>query len=207
MTLAEERIEMDWLSSAWNRVQAPVRKLLPAADAVLSVKEFMSDAVAARIRGEAKTRAYEMLAKTHRRVLVTTIVQNAALMASAIPVYYLHSPWPFYATYAGVAGHSIYSAAKAWPLLRRIVRTRSFTAAISQEVQSAIEAELTERDFIERKAVEWLGPDLKSVADDIARYLRPDIVAAAANMALTLVLAFVAFRLCAIPMLEHRALG
>ena len=106
-----------------------------------------------------------------------------------------------------MAGHSIYSASKAWPLLRRIVRTRSVTGAISQEVQSVIEAELTERDFIERKAVEWLGPDLKTIADDIARYLRPDIVAAAANMALTLVLAFVAFRLYAIPMLEHRALG
>lgn len=198
---------MDWLDKTWTRIQEPVRKLLPAADAVLSVKEFMSDAVADRIRSEAKTRAYEMLAKAHRSVLVTTIVQNAALMASAIPVYYLHSPWPFYATYAGVIAYSAYSAATAWPLLVRIGRTRSVTAAISQEVQAAIEADLTERDFIERKAVAWVGPDLKTVADDIARYLRPDIVAACANMALTLILAFVAFRLYSIPMLEQRALG
>ena len=89
---------MDWLFNAWNRVQEPVRRLLPAADAVLSVKDFVTEAVADRLRSEAKSRAYEMLAKTHRRVLVTTILQNAALMASAIPVYYLHSPWPFYAT-------------------------------------------------------------------------------------------------------------
>jgi len=72
-------------------------------------------------------------------------------------------------------------------------------------VLDAIKIELTRRDFIERKAAEWVGPDLKKVSDQVARQLKPDIVAAFVNMALTLLPAFVAFRLLAIPMLEHRA--
>ena len=166
----------------------------------------MSEAVANRIKDEARSKAYELLAQSHRSVIYTIVAQNAGLMLSLVPVYYLHSPIPFYLVYAAVACYSVYTVAKAWPLILRFLRTRSITGAISLEVLDAIKIELTQRDFIERKAVEWVGPDLKKVSDEVARQIRPDIAAAFVNMALTLLLAFIAFRLFAIPMLEHRAL-
>lgn len=63
------------------------------------------------------------------------------------------------------------------------------------------------REFYERKAVEWLGPDLEKLSEEVASKLRPDVVAAGVNIAFTLCMAFIAFRVFAIPLLEARALG
>ncbi|MBV8500421.1 MAG: hypothetical protein JO006_01740 [Paucibacter sp.] len=194
---------MDRISAVAGTV---MRTALPAVEVVGAAKDFMSDAVANRIRDEARNKAFELLARSHRSVVYTIVAQNAGLLLSLVPVYYLHSPLPFYVVYALVAGYSAYTVAKAWPLVLRFLRTMSVAESISLEVLEAIKIELTQRDFIERKAVEWVGPDLKTVSDQVARQLKPDIVAAFFNMGLTLVLAFIAFRLFAIPMLEHRAL-
>lgn len=198
---------MDWFGRAVGAGKAALTQFFPSLGAVDAARDFISESVAQRIRDEACTKAYALLAQTHRSVLTTIVWQNAALLASLMPVYFLHSAWPFYIAYAGVAGYSAYSVWNMWPLVKRLAKTRSITQTLSQEVLSAIEAELTQRQFIERKAVEWLGPDLKNIADDIARKLKPDVMTAVANMGITLLLAFVAFRLFAIPLLEHRALS
>jgi hypothetical protein len=194
---------MHKISAAAGKV---MQAALPAVQVVTTAKELMSEAVANRIKDEARSKAYELLAQSHRSVIYTIVAQNAGLMLSLVPVYYLHSAIPFYVVYALVAAYSAYTVVQAWPLVMLVLRTRSITESISLEVLDAIKIELTQRDFIERKAVEWVGPDLKKVSDDVARQLKPDVVAAFVNMALTLLLAFVAFRLFAIPMLEHRAL-
>jgi len=195
-----------WYSSALKAVQAAAASMSPTFGVVSAAKDFVSEAVAAKIKAEASARAYELLARTHRSVVTTIVVQNAALFASLIPVYLLHSGWPFYVTYAGVAGYSVYTVVNSWPVIRRLVATGSLRETINTEVLLAIEAELTQRQFYERAIVEYLGPDLKAVAEDVGTRLLPDIRAAVVNMTLTLVLAFIAFRLFAIPMLEHRAL-
>ena len=199
---------MSWLNKFidTDAIAQRIISLLPTKGPVDVAREFMSEAVAERIRGEACTKAYELLAKAHREVIRTIIWQNALLLVSLLPVYMLHSPWPFYVAYAAVAGYSIYAVGRYWPQLVRLVKARSITGALAAEVQAAMETELTQRQFYERKAVEWLGPDLKRIADDVAKKLKPDVVAAASNMAITLFLAFIAFRLFVIPLLEHRAM-
>lgn len=197
---------MEWLQNVLGVARATLTKVFPILGVVDAAQEFISESVAQRIRDEACTKAYEILAKTHRTVLTTIVWQNAVLLGSLLPVYWLRSPYPFYVAYVGVAGYSIYSVVSMWPLIRRLATTRSITATLSLEVLEAIKAELTQRQFIERKAVEWLGPDLKKIADDVAKKLKPDVLTAVANMGITLLLAFVAFRLFAIPLLEHRAL-
>lgn len=166
-----------------------------------------SEKVAQGIKDEACAQAYKFMAQTHRSVVMTIVWQNAALLLSLVPVYLLHSAIPFYLAYALVAGYSAYSAARTWPFLKRVISLHSLTASISAEVLHEIEVELGRRQFYERKVVEMLTPDLKKIADEVAREIKPDLLAAAFNMALTLLMAFVAFRLFAIPMLEHRALG
>jgi hypothetical protein len=132
--------------------------------------------------------------------------QNGLLLLSLIPVYFLHKAWPFYLAYCGVVAYSGYSVFQLRGVLARLLETRSITKTISQEVKEAIEAELTQREFYERKAVEWLGPDLEKLSDDVAHKLKPDVVAAGLNMTFTLLMAFIAFRVFAIPLLEARAL-
>lgn len=194
---------MGWFDRISSMAGGALKSAFPAVEVVSAAKDFMTEAVANRIREEARNRAYEMLAQSHRSVVTTIVAQNAALMMSLVPVYYLQSAIPVYAM---VAAYSLYQVTKAWPIAVRFMRTMSITESISLEVLEAINTELVQRDFIERKAVEWLGPDLKHVSDGVARQLKPDIVAALVNMALTLLLAFIAFRLFAIPMLEHKAL-
>jgi hypothetical protein len=158
------------------------------------------------VREEACTKAYELLAQTHRDVLTTVVWQNALLMASLVPVYLLQSSIPFYVAYAVVALYSAYSVAKARHLIVRLMSTRSVHRTLADEVLAAMERELTQRQFYQRKVVQWLGPDLRTIADEVARKLKPDVVAVVLNMTATLLLAFVAFRLFAIPLLEHRVL-
>ncbi len=201
---------MAWYEKLIDAAKDGLTAYFPALGAVEAARDFISEAVAQKIRDEACQKAYALLAQTHHRVVRTILWQNATLLLSLLPVYLLQSALPFYVAYAGVAGYTLYSLAKAWPLVARLtarlVRTRSITQTLSHEVLDAINEELTLRQFIERKAVDWLGPDLKKLSDDIARKLKPDVLAAVGNMALTLLLAFVAFRLFAIPLLEHRAL-
>lgn len=196
---------MTWFNKLVDAASAQLSALLPS-NPVNAAVEYMSEAVAQKIRDEACAKAYALLAQAHRSVITTIVWQNALLLLSLVPVYILHSPVPFYLAYAVVAGHSLYTLAKSWPLLKQLGKTRSVTQTLSAEVLSAINAELTQREFYERKAVEWLAPDLKKIADDVARKLKPDVIAAVSNMAITLFLAFVAFRLFVIPMLEQRAL-
>lgn len=197
---------MEWLNSLTTTARKGLVSVFPALGVVDAAREFISDAVADRIREAACTKAYELLAKTHRSVLTTVVWQNALLLASLIPVHFLRSAIPFYLAYAVVIGYSGYIAVKNRRLVARLMVCRSIEGTLSAEVLAAMEQELTQRQFYERKAVEWLGPDLRSIAGEIAKKLKPDIIAAVLNMAVTLVLAFVAFRLFAIPLLEHRAL-
>lgn len=197
---------MDWLKDLANTARTKLGELFPALSPVDAARDFISEAVAHRIREEACSKAYALLAQAHSGVIRTIVWQNATLLASLGPVYFLHSPYPFYLAYTGVAGYSLYTVAKSWPLVLRLFKTRSITRTLSREVLESIDMELTQRQFYERKVVEWLGPDLKHIADDVARRLKPDVVAAVGNMAATLVLSFIAFRMFAIPLLEHRAL-
>lgn len=197
---------MSWLDSALETVKSKIKKYLPETNPIDAAKDFMSEAVAQRIREEACTRGYTLLAEAHRNVVVTIVWQNSLLLLSLLPVYFLHSAIPFYVAYAVVAGYSLYTIVKAWPWVRQLFKTRSITQTLSAEVLVAINTELTQRQYYERKAVEWLCADLKKIADDVARKLKPDVIAAATNMAITLLLAFVAFRLFVIPLLEQRAL-
>ena len=84
-------------------------------------------------------------------------------------------------------------------------KTRSMIETIKCAVHAAILEDLCKRRPLERAAVQYLGPDLELVSYEIAYEILPDIRAALINMGLTLVMAFIAFRLTAIPMLEHRA--
>lgn len=196
---------MTWFNNLVDTAREHLGALIPG-NPVNAAVEFMSEAVAQKIRDEACAKAYTLLAQAHRKVITTIIWQNALLLASLVPVYLVHSPIPFYLAYAVVAGHSLYTLAQSRHLVVRLAKTRSVTQTLSAEVLDAINKELTQREFYERKAVEWLGADLKKIADDVARKLKPDVIAAVSNMAITLFLAFVAFRLFVIPMLEQRAL-
>jgi hypothetical protein len=197
---------MSWLDTLTVSVRKGLIGVFPALGAVDAAREFISDAVATRVREEACAKAYELLAQTHRDVLVTVLWQNALLLASLVPVYYWHSAVPFYVAYAIVLGYSTFTVVKARHLIKRLLSTRSIHRTLAEEVLAAMEKEITQRQLYQRKVVEWLGPDLRTIADGIARKLKPDVVAAVLNMTATLLLAFVAFRLFAIPLLELRAL-
>jgi hypothetical protein len=86
------------------------------------------------------------------------------------------------------------------------LRVRSLFLIVKQTISKEIENELGRLPVYGKKAIEYLGPDLDKLSHDIADELIPDIRAALIHMILTLVMAFIAFRLTAIPMLEHRAL-
>ncbi|PRC94823.1 hypothetical protein [Solimicrobium silvestre] len=169
-------------------------------------KKAISDSIAAKIKLEATMRAYQILAGAHRSLINTILWQNALLLFSILPVYFLHSAIPFYIAYACVATYTTITFAQSWPQLMNCLKTRSLLIPIKSAVLQAIKAELCQLQFVERKVVEYLGPDLEELSSDIARQLLPDIRSALINMGLTLIMAFVAFRLTAIPMLEHRAL-
>lgn len=170
-------------------------------------KSLIADAVAERIRTEANAKARALIAQAHRKNIRTIAWQNGALMLSILPVYFLHAAWPFYVAYACVVASTLHSLYEVRGLLARLLRTRSVTKTLAAEVQEAICLELERREVYERKAVEWFGPDLATLSDKVARELKPEVMVAVANMAFTLLLAFVAFRVFAIPMLEHQALG
>lgn len=181
--------------------------IYPAFGAVDAAREFISEAVAQRIRDEACIKAHALMAETHRKVIFNIIWQNGLLMLALVPVYLLRTPWPFYIAYACVFGYTLYSVVDSRKLIMRLCRTRSVTRTLALELREALETELTQRQFYERKAVEWLGPDLEKLSEDVARQLKPDVLVAVFNMAFTLLMAFVAFRVFAIPLLEHHALA
>jgi len=197
---------MTWLDQLADTAREHLNGMLPTTNPLESAKGFMSEAVAQRIRDEACAKAYGLLAQAHRSVAITIIWQNALLLLSLLPVYVLHSELPFYLAYAIVAGYSIYTVVKFWPLVRQLLKTRSITETLSAEVLVAINSELVHRQFYERAAIEWLGADLKKVAHDVARKLKPDVLTAAGNMGFTLLLTFVTFRLFIIPLLEQQAM-
>jgi hypothetical protein len=180
--------------------------IFPALGAVDAAREFISEAVAQKIREEACIKAQALIAQAHRKVIFSIVWQNGLLMLSLVPVYLLRQPWPFYLGYACVFGYTLYSAYEYRAIIWRLCKTRSVTQTLALEVRGAIETELTSRQFYERKAVEWLGPDMKRLAEDVARKLKPDVMMAAFNMAFTLFTAFLAFRVFVIPLLEHQAL-
>lgn len=201
---------MSYINKALALAKVGLTAAYPVLGAVDAAKDILSDAVAARVREQAHARAYEkaqaMIARAHRDVAFGIFWQNGLLLLSLVPVYLLRNPLPFYAMYALVAGISLWSAVAYWPMVVRLARTRSLTQTVAVEVHTAIEQELLNRDMVERKVVEWLGPDLKELSVEVARKLRPEFISAARNLALTLVLAFIAFRIFAIPWLEQKAL-
>lgn len=197
---------MSWFYSVITSTKKTLKKLVPFLSPYDSARGYISEQLAKRIHAEASARAYQLLAQSHRSVLVTVVWQNLLLLASLGPVYFLHSPWPFYGAYAIVAGSSIYNLFTAWPSLRLLAQTKSVTQTLSHNVLDAIRLELTQLQLYERKVVEWLGPDLKTIADEVAKKLRGDVIAMCLNLMGTLVLSFIAFRLFAIPLLEQRAL-
>lgn len=198
---------MTWIEAAYDKVTKQLQAAFPVLGAVGAAKDVISEAVASRIRDEAVAQTQALLTRSHRSVLATIAWQNGVLMLSLLPVYFLHSPLPFYAAYAGVAAHSFFTTIESWPLIRKFMQTRSVTETLAQEVFEAIEKELVQKPFYERKVVEWLGPDLRQLSQEVARKLRTDVIAAMVNMGFTVLMAFVAFRVFAIPLLEQRALG
>lgn len=201
---------IDWFDKATTLLKVATGTLIPSilVDKSLDAsKNFISKQIADKIIGEASTRAYQLLAETHRSVIHTIIWQNSLLVLSLLPVYFLHSAVPFYVAYACVTTYTFVTLYQSLPLLKQFVETRSLHTMIKWAVRKAIDEELRQRQFYEQKIVEYLGPDLDVIADDVAFKLHPDIRAALINMGLTLFMAFIAFRLVAIPWLEHRALG
>ena len=195
-----------WSSRLIDSARSTLSSIFPAFGAVDAAREFISDAVAQRIRDLACEKAHSMMADAHRSVIFNIIWQNALLMFSMVPVYFLHSPVPFYVAYVCVLSYTLYSTFQYRKVIFALCRTRSILKTLSLEIRAAIETELTQRQLYERKAVEWLGPDLQRLSDDVARKLKPDVVVAIFNMAFTLFTAFLAFRVFVIPLLEHRAL-
>jgi hypothetical protein len=195
-----------WASRLMSSARGALGSIFPAFGAIDAARDFISEAVAQRIREEACAKASAMMAEAHRTVIFNIIWQNGLLMLALVPVYFLRAPWPFYLAYACVAGYTAYSAFQYRRILFRLCRTRSITATLALEIREAVETELTQQRLYAQKAVEWLGPDLKTLSEDIARKLRPDVLAAGFNLGFTLLMAFVAFRVFVIPLLEHRAL-
>ena len=113
---------------------------------------------------------------------------------------------PFYIAYGCVAMYSVSVVLASWPKLKSWLRVRSLFLIIKQTISEEIDSELGRLPGYGKRAVEYLGPDLDKLSHDIADELFPDIRAALIHMVLTLAMAFIAFRLTAIPMLEHRAL-
>jgi hypothetical protein len=198
--------DTSWAGRLFDAAKSQMTSLFPALGAVDAAKDFISEAVAQRIRDEACAKAQALLTKAHHDVLRNIAWQNGLLLLSIMPVYVLHSAAPFYVAYACVAGYTAFSVFQSRRLVLRLLRTRSVTQTLALEVREAIEQELTQRQFYERKAVEWLGPDLTKLSADVARKLRGDVLAAVTNMGFTLFMAFVAFRVFAIPLLEQKAL-
>jgi hypothetical protein len=195
-----------WTDRLLDTARSTLSKAFPAFGAVDAARDLISEAVAQRIRDEARSKAQTLIAEAHRTVLFNILWQNGLLMFSMVPVYFLRKPWPFYLAYAGVACYTLHSLFHYRAILLRLVRTFSVTRTLALEVREAIELELTQRRLYEKKIFEWLGPDLKNLSEDVARTLRPDVMAAVANMAFTLLMAFVAFRVFVIPLLERHAL-
>lgn len=198
---------MDFFSKLGSLAKTGLYAAFPSLAIVDAAKELISEAVAQKIRDAACAKAQTLITEAHHSVMKTIVWQNGLLLLSLLPVYLLRSSWPFYVAYVCVAGYTAYSVFQSRALLVRLAATRSVTKTIAVEVRDAIEVELTQREFYERKAVQWLGPDLQKLSDEVAHKLKPDIIAAAANIAFTLFMAFIAFRVFAIPLLEARALG
>ena len=198
---------MEWLDKVATAARNGLTQIFPAFGAVTAARAAIEEVVAKQIRDAACAKGFEILRQSHRSVLFTVIWQNSLLAVSLVPVWICRSPIPFYGAYAAVAAYTIYSLLKMRHVVVRLARTQSVTETVSGEVLAAIKAELADLHYIQQKGIELLGPDLKKIADDVARKLRPDVLAVVGNMALTLLLAFVAFRLFAIPLLEHRALA
>ena len=199
-------------SSSWGermlkKAITSVASIMPSVDSNNAAMSLISDAVSAKIQAEAATKAQLVLSSAHRTVIRNVLWQNGLLILSIGPVFYFRTAIPFYIAYACVAGYTLYSLYQERKLIGRLCRTRSITKTLALEVRDAIDLELTQRQFYERKVVEWLGPCLNKLSEDVARKLRPDVVAGVVNMAFTLFLAFIAFRVFIIPFLEKHALS
>lgn len=206
---------MDMPATIWttvrNRATKFVASLVPGGELAVDLATeilpgFVSQSVAARIKEAAMFGAYEIMAKTHRTVLKTLIWQNGLLLISLPLVFLLHSAIPFYGAYGCVIGYTIWSMTHVWPQIVGLLVTRSLTKTISRTIRDAIQADLLRRDVFQRAVVEWFGPDLDKIAEEIAEDLLPDIRMYALNLAFTLGMAFITFRWFLIPMLEQRAL-
>jgi len=170
-----------------------------------SPQKKITEVIANMIRDEARMQAYKLLAKSHRSAINTILWQNGLLLTSILPVHFFHSAIPFYIAYACVACYSVISVVQSWPQLKMWALTGSLITTIKCTVHEAILADLCQRHPLEQAVVQYLGPDLENVSNEIASEILPDIRAALINMGLTLIMAFIAFRLTAIPLLEHRA--
>jgi hypothetical protein len=195
-----------WVSSLLDFAQSALSTYIPGIGVIGEAKDFISESVAQRIRDQACEAANTLMADTHRQVIFSIVWQNSVLLLSLLPVYLLQSALPFYIAYVCVAGYTIYSLVHYRDILFRLIRTRSITETLATEIHRAIEVELTKRQFVERKAVEWLGPDLKRLSSEVAVKIKPDVLIGFFNIGFTLFMAFIAFRIFAIPLLEQRAL-
>lgn len=201
---------MGWITKILPTIKSAVSFLMPTTVPGMVVeasKNMISDAVASKIKDEATARAYELLAESHRTVIYTILWQNALLTASIFPVYYLHSAIPFYLGYGCVVAYTGWSVIKSWPVVKLLLRTWSIEGAVTQAVRAAIDEDLQARRYYQKVIVEFLSPDLDTISNSVAKKLTPDIRAVFLNMGITLLMSFLAFRLVALPLLEHRALA
>lgn len=194
------------LQKIFDTAKSTLIKVVPALNVANAAKEMISEAVAQKIRAAADEKGKALMAQAHRNVVINVCAQNGALIASLVPVYFLQSAWPFYLAYAVVLGFNVLSMWRQRLVIGHLIEHRSLTATLAAEIHKAIEEELTQREFYERKAVEWLGPDLRALSVDIARKMRPDVIAAGINIGFTMLVSSVAFRIFIIPMLERQAL-
>ena len=178
-----------------------------AAEKITEVGSGMaSTKIGDMIISDAKLSAYELLIKTHRSVMNTVLWQNGLLLVSIFPVHLMHSATPFYIAYTVVLTYTAVTSAQKWPLIQEAIEHRSIHKVVRRTVRKEINNSLEKTNMFARAVVEHFGPDLEQLSDDIAFQLTPDIRAMLINMCLTLFMAFIAFRMTIIPLLEHGAL-
>ena len=152
---------------------------------------------------EAEAQAARLLREARNGVYLAIVWQNALLLCSIWLSLHLHSPIPFCASYLMVASYSLWCVVQHRQHIFAAIRTRSLFAVLRGEVRDAVVGALQQLGTIERLVVTHLGPDLEALSDRVARQLYPAVRSACVNLAVTLGLSFLVFRVWLVPTLAR----
>ena len=170
------------------------------------IKEKSSESIEKDIVEKVRNQVNQYLVQFHKDTVQTILWQNGLLMISIFPVHWFHSTAPFYIAYGIVLAYTIFKLSKFWPEMRLAAKMRGIRKAIKLILEENIMNELKTLPTVQRILVEQFGPDLDRLSNQISVEILPDIRAVAISSTLTLIMAFIAFRMTVIPLLEHMAL-